>query len=170
MSRSYSAHLLGPEFDDFLSAPLGDERNGMRLNVLSALARLEVDPWQEAAQLANLPGTIAIERLASLIALLPVEPSMDRDPDTTAARLVALLPRGAISDIAPLETLIRAGKTTHSWAVVYVSWSLLCVMLIVLALGAELTVTGDQVPEQANKVQTLVAGISPPQSLKTSDR
>jgi hypothetical protein len=56
MSRSLSAPLIGPEFDDFLFAPLGEERNGMRLSVISALSRLEVDPWQEAASLAELPG------------------------------------------------------------------------------------------------------------------
>jgi hypothetical protein len=37
--HSASAPLLGPEFDDFLFAPIGEERTGMRLSVLSALAR-----------------------------------------------------------------------------------------------------------------------------------
>jgi hypothetical protein len=85
-----SAPLFGPEFDDFLFAPLGEERNGMRLSVISALSRLEVDPWQEAASLAELPGKVATERLASLITLMPDEPSPHRDPDVIAARLVAL--------------------------------------------------------------------------------
>ena len=107
MSRSVCASLLGPEFDSFLYAPLGEERNGMRLSVLSALARLEVDPWQEAAKLAGLPGATATERLASLIALLPDEPLMHRDPETIAARLVALLPRRASSDTAPLDVARR---------------------------------------------------------------
>ena len=34
----------------------------MLLSVLSALARLDIDPWQEAAQLAGLPGETATRR------------------------------------------------------------------------------------------------------------
>lgn len=56
MSRSVCAALLGPEFDGFLYAQLGEERNGMPLSVLSALAQLQVDPWQKAARLARLPA------------------------------------------------------------------------------------------------------------------
>jgi len=33
---------LGPEFDAFLFAPIGDEGNGQSLSVISALARLDV--------------------------------------------------------------------------------------------------------------------------------
>ncbi|HZL59045.1 MAG TPA: hypothetical protein VFC38_05045 [Stellaceae bacterium] len=79
MTRAVSVSLLGSEFDDFLYAPVGEDGNGMRLSVLSALARLDVDPWQEAAKLARLPGKTAIERLASLIAALPDGPSAQRD-------------------------------------------------------------------------------------------
>jgi hypothetical protein len=41
---------LGPEFENFLFAPIGEDSNGMVLSVLSALARLDIDPWQEAAK------------------------------------------------------------------------------------------------------------------------
>jgi hypothetical protein len=51
--RGYS--LLDSEFNDFLFAPIGEEGNEMLLSVLSALARLGVDPWQEAARLSQLP-------------------------------------------------------------------------------------------------------------------
>jgi len=59
-----SVSLLNPEFDDFLFASIGEDRNGMLLSVLSAMARLDVDPWQEAAKLAGLPGQAATQRLA----------------------------------------------------------------------------------------------------------
>jgi hypothetical protein len=110
MSRSVCAPLLGPEFDDFLFAPLGGEINGMRPSVLSALAGLEVDPWQEAAKLAGLPGATATARLASLIALLPNESSVHRDPNTIAAGLVARLPRRVSSNFAPLKALLGIGR------------------------------------------------------------
>jgi hypothetical protein len=43
----------------------------MPLSVLSALARLNLDPWHEAAELSDLPKDTAAQRLAALIALLP---------------------------------------------------------------------------------------------------
>ena len=54
MRRSATAFSLGPEFDPFLFAPIGAEPNGMPLSVLSALARIGADPWQEAARLTAL--------------------------------------------------------------------------------------------------------------------
>ena len=35
----------GCQFDQFLYASGGDDANGMPLTVLSALARMDVDPW-----------------------------------------------------------------------------------------------------------------------------
>jgi hypothetical protein len=95
MNRAGPDTVLAPEFDDFLFAPIGEEQNGMLLSVISALARLDLDPWQEAANLAKLPVTTAARRLASLIASLPGSPSTHLDPGTTAARLIAHLPRRA---------------------------------------------------------------------------
>lgn len=155
MSRSVCASLLGPEFDGFLYAPLGEERNGMRLSVLSALARLEIDPWQEAAKLAGLPGATATERLASLIALLPNEPSVHRDPDAIAARLVALLPCRTNSDAAPLKTLIGVGKRARS--------SVIYMMLMVLALGTEWIVASRQPSGQVDRTRTPASGTISPQ-------
>ena len=94
MTRSASISRLTSEFDDFLFAPIGDERNGMLLSVLSALARLGVDPWLEAAHLTHMPEETATERMASLIAALPDRPSAQPDSASVAARLIALLPRG----------------------------------------------------------------------------
>ena len=92
MMHSASFPKPGSGFDAFLFAPVGDDNNGMPLSVLSALARLDVDPWQEAADLARLPRRTAIERLTSLIAALSARPASPPDPETIATRLVALLP------------------------------------------------------------------------------
>src|SRR5580658_364583 len=93
MIHAAPVSALAAEFDDFLFASIGEERNGMLLSVASALARLDVDPWQEAANLAQLPGTTATRRLTSLIAALPDTLSTHLDPGTVAARLIARLPR-----------------------------------------------------------------------------
>jgi hypothetical protein len=82
---------LASEFDVFLFAPMGEDRNGAPLSVLSALARLNVDPWEEAAALARLPLDAATRKLTSLIAALPVGSSARADPVTMAQRLVVLL-------------------------------------------------------------------------------
>ncbi len=43
-----------PELERFLFAPL-HENGDAPLSVLSVLARQDIDPWQEAARLAQLP-------------------------------------------------------------------------------------------------------------------
>src|SRR5580700_9207765 len=93
MTRCTSISPLGSEFDNFLFAPIVEDGNGMLLSVLSALARLDVDPWQEANDLARLPREAATQRLALLIAALPGGPSTHPDLGTIANRLIALLPR-----------------------------------------------------------------------------
>jgi hypothetical protein len=92
MARAAAMSLPGTEFNDFLFAPIGEDRNGMLVSVLSGLARLEVDPWQEAAKLAQLPGETATQRLASLIGALRDKDWSYLDPPTVAIRLIALLP------------------------------------------------------------------------------
>jgi hypothetical protein len=87
-----SALRFKPEFDSFLSATIGESSNGMLLSVVSALTRLNIDPWREAAVLRDMPSETATRRLASLIAELPVEQSGKLDERTVAARLIALLP------------------------------------------------------------------------------
>jgi hypothetical protein len=81
------------EFNDFLFAPIGEDKNGMLVSVLSGLARSDVDPWQEAAKLAQLPGDAATRELAALIGALPDRAAPFPDPRTIATRLIALLPR-----------------------------------------------------------------------------
>jgi hypothetical protein len=82
-----------PEFDDFLYAAVGSERNDMPLTVLSALSRLDVDPWKVAADLSQLPKDTAAQRLASLIARLPGGRWAPTDARDIADRLIELLPR-----------------------------------------------------------------------------
>jgi hypothetical protein len=65
----------------------------MLLSVLSALARLNLDPWDEAARLARLPRATATSYLTTLIAALPEGPAAPIDPGALAERLIALLPR-----------------------------------------------------------------------------
>jgi hypothetical protein len=158
MTHSASVSHLGSEFDDFLFAPIGEDKNGMLLSVLSALARSDVDPWQEAAKLAGLPGETAIQRLASLIAALPGGPSAHPDPATIAARLVALLPRPASSNIPSREALLGAGAETHPGAIIY-----MYVILMVSALAAQWIAASHQPPAQVDNDHTPASSAVSPQ-------
>jgi hypothetical protein len=85
------AHL-GPEFEPFLYSSVGEEPNGMLLSVLSAMARRNLDPWQESAELAVLPVEIARKRLASLIEGLPsMAGRLDAGKTTDRLQRLALL-------------------------------------------------------------------------------
>jgi hypothetical protein len=84
--------LLHSDLNDFLFAAVGDEANGMPLNVVSALTRLGVDPWDEAARLSTLPKAVAVATLAPMIARLPICRPPRSDDWETSHRLVELLP------------------------------------------------------------------------------
>ncbi len=110
------AAVAGSEFDAFLYSSIAEEENGMLLTVLSALARLDVDPWEEAARLTSLPREKATQTLTSMIAALPNSPSARRESAAIATRLIALLPRRVTSGISPPATGVAAavGISTHS--------------------------------------------------------
>jgi hypothetical protein len=80
---------LDPQFDRFLYAPLC-EQDEMTLSVLSALTRQNIDPWQLAARLSQLPKAQAVKTLA------PIVQDCGRwspsEANETAVRLIGLLP------------------------------------------------------------------------------
>ena len=80
------------QYNAFLFAAVGEEKVGLPLTVLTALARLGVDPWQEAARLADLPREAAVRAFALTIAKLPEGDWKASDSEAIAARLVNWLP------------------------------------------------------------------------------
>jgi len=93
-------NLLHSEFGEFLYAPIGEEPNGVALSVISALTRLGIDPWEEAARLSDLREDVAIQTLAATIADFPGGWWTQSDARGIAARLVALLPRACVRQTA----------------------------------------------------------------------
>lgn len=133
MTAAASVSFFKPEFDDFLYAPIGADGSGMALSVLSALSRLNVDPWEEAAELSELPTDVATQRLASLIARLPGGGWASADVGKIAGGLVGLLPsrsssRGAAGQVAEKAHGLRS-MTGSTFATI-----VLCVVLGVAAL------------------------------------
>src|SRR5271165_3171433 len=92
--------LIGPEFDEFLGAPIGEDRNGTGLSVLSALARLDVDPWQEATSLARMPREAAGRRSGASLAFatvrFPPAPASRGNAPTFGAPLVPMKVRPGV--------------------------------------------------------------------------
>jgi hypothetical protein len=160
MTRSAPVSRLAPEFDGFLFAPIGDDGKGMPLSVLSALARLDLDPWQEAADLARLPGNTATQRLASLIAALPSRPSAHDDLGAIAARLIALLPgRVGNQNSANRKTPPSAGIPTN---IPVIRQVIFYVILMAVVLGARSLIASHQPVPQARPDLSSVSGTVSP--------
>lgn len=119
---------LNSEFNPFLFAPIGEERNDTVLTVLSALARLGIDPWQESARLAQLSTKVATQKLTSIISGLPNGRWAQSDAGAIAARLIELLPAKRAAQI-PSRLVAYGGRPQASPMMI----------LLLLALLAGLT-------------------------------
>ena len=163
MTRSPSFLVLGSEFDDFLFAPIGEDRNDMPLSVLSALARLDIDPWHEAAELARLPRETATQRVASLIAALPDGSWVHLDPGTISARLVALLPRRDRSNLPSRETLLGVGAATNPRA--FIPMIFIYMIISFFMIGAQWIAASRQPPAQVDNTHMPASSAVFPQKM-----
>jgi hypothetical protein len=119
---------LGVKFDGFLFASISETEEGRPLSVISALTRLELDPWEEAATLARLPAGVAILRLVSTLGSLHVEmPSQELH--TAAIRLVALLPSKIAPESTPSQQLTTS-LTAKTKILALVGGLLMVVMIV----------------------------------------
>ena len=135
MTHAALSRLIGPEFDKFLCAAIGEDRNGTTLSVLSALARLDVDPWQEATSLARMPREAAAARLSALIGEVQDEPAGVIPAKTSAADLVALLPRNDKLNVRSRDNGLKAIGSRQAQIRMALS-AFGIVLFIVLALSA----------------------------------
>lgn len=119
-----------PQYDRFLSTPVGEDRHGINVTVLSMLSRLGVDPWGEASSLAKLPDSAARKRLESLIARFHDVAIPVPDRREIVAGLLASLPRQGKaartpSDGAPASRTFPTPGPAVYWIVatiVFVGW------------------------------------------------
>jgi hypothetical protein len=98
-------------YNAFLHAEIGEDANGTRLTVLTALTRLGLDPWQEAARLADLPRDVAITALAAAIARLPEGNWKAADAEAIAMNLANFLPSHSA---APIQQPAPRGGSTRA--------------------------------------------------------
>lgn len=151
MPTTVLSTLPGADFDAFLFATIGVERNGMLLSVLSALSRLDVDPWAEAASLANLPEKAATGKLTTLIASLPDGRVAPFDPGAIASRLIALLPRRVEYNVLSGETFKNMATSKNSKTIAEAF--IIGVLFTSILLGLQFASRVDNKPAQADKAQ-----------------
>jgi hypothetical protein len=129
MTPHLSVQTANPVFETFLFAAIGEEANGMMLSVLSGLSRLNLDPWEEAARLSQLPKRGAAESLGRCIARLPRGAWQVSDVASIAVRLVELLPRhqpGGTQPVSEPRPVIRSKP---------VLWLIAAILAAVLMFG-----------------------------------
>ena len=125
----------------------------MLVSVLSGLARSDVDPWQEAAKLARLPGETATKELAALIGALPAGAASYPDPRAIATRLIALLPN-------PLGTNGRSQQVPpqSAWAVMNSRPWWVYVVFMCFVLGTQFLIASHQLPTKPGNVEVKAPG------------
>jgi hypothetical protein len=137
-----SVSFFRPEFNDFLYAPIGADRNEMPVTVLSALARLNLDPWEEAAQLSELPTNTATQRLATLLGRLPGGRWV-QDSRAIADRLIELLPRRRSSTEPPPHQAHGLREVTNSAVAILLICAALVVTALIFAANHQPSLQGD---------------------------
>ncbi|MGL4414825.1 hypothetical protein [Roseinatronobacter monicus] len=133
MSRLDYFHQGGTPFDGFLYAELGQDRVGNTVSVLSALARLGRDPWDEAADLSALSSEGARKRLAGTLGRFHDVPAYGQDSGATIMRLVALLPSASnqkASTGTDLTSRVKALGFGPVFAVLTLIWFLVQTFVI----------------------------------------
>lgn len=95
MTRTNTLKPNLPEFEPFLYASVGQDSRGSAVTVLSALARLNLDPWAEAAELAALGREGAATRFSLLLARVRDVPALGQDHGPVGRDLTRLLPKGS---------------------------------------------------------------------------
>jgi hypothetical protein len=99
MSRNVEPAIGGSNFNNFLFSPIGTDCFGAQVSVASALSRLDIDAWAEAAVLAQMPHDAAARRLAKSISRFAEIPQIERDSEKVALNLVRLLPDRKLTDL-----------------------------------------------------------------------
>ena len=161
MTPTASIHPLGTEFNDFLFALVGEDRNGMPLSVVSVLARMDLDPWVEAAHLAELPAETAARKLAAWLDALSDPALKPASPDTRAVGLIALLPRRVTP--YPSPTLDQTGAIAAIRPHPLIRVILLAICLIV-SLGIQLVAARRESPPRPEPLRAPASAIVPSSS------
>jgi len=165
MDHRPSVSNLTSRYDDFLFAPVCDEPSGMQLSVVSALARINVDPWEEATRLAAMPKAIAETALVSDLNLVSGQGWESSEAPAIAARLVRLLPQRNDGSTAAATQIaaVRAQRTSYwiVWMGVVIAISILSPHHRAMTTGAGSVPTSNAAfPTKSGSANTVLPGLS----------
>jgi hypothetical protein len=123
-----------PEFERFLYAPVGEDRNGYVVTVLSTLARLGLDPWNETSELVILGREAAGARLGLLLSRFRDVPTLGSDHGRVARKLSLLLPESPparpLQRAAPTVADGRLGSSRVIWTILAIIFVLFQVLFV----------------------------------------
>ena len=146
MKRPTSSWRSASPYDPFLFAQAGMDIHGVEISTLSALARLDLDPWVEATTLALMPVETATARMAERLAAVPDWSADQRDCRDVAAELVAMLP-------SPARVKSHAARPDQNaspeLATKTYSRGFVILVLIGLALGVQWLASAERHPAEA---------------------
>ena len=142
MDSRLSGWGLTTQFDCFLFAPVCEDPNGLQLSVLSALARINRDPWKEAARLAAMPKAKAEMSLVSSLDLAAANGWDPAQANTISARLVSLLPQPSVAATHTLDTRKAHARRT----IFFLAWLTFVTAISLLAHNYSATTTDTTVP------------------------
>jgi len=138
MSASDVLHPDGSDYDAFLFAEAGEDREGATVTVLSALARLDLEPWTEAGELSRLGREDALVRLTTHFEAITDIPALALASKGRAAKLILLLPKRAPLGVSKS---LEAGTKTIPKLSTY--WILIALAgVVALAWALSLTPSG----------------------------
>ncbi len=126
--------LKNSGLDAFLYADVGAELNGSPLTILSVLARLGKDPWEQAAGWATLPTAAAIDGLSQSIAQMSLAPAALAGSRDVAARLVQLLPGKPRPVVLAQAGGAKPAAAMPSWSPVTMVWCGVAVWMVLSVL------------------------------------
>lgn len=138
MKNRASASIPLPECEDFLLAVIDEAPNGTQLTVLSALAQLNVDPWEEAVRLSSMSKVTAEKTLVSMFDRIPGRNWSPSEEATIAARLVKLLPPRSSAGSASM-TITGALPLSFVW----LAWISLAIAASILSVPRHPAATVD---------------------------
>lgn len=132
--------ILDSRYDEFLFAEIGEQQNGMPMSMASALTRLGLDPWEEAARLAAMPAAAAVGALSVRVARMSDLTLRASESKKLAAGLVPLLARGARPSAKAAPA--RAAPWWHVFLQIELRWLKVAVAVGLIVVAARLFFPG----------------------------
>jgi len=126
MDQCRSLLCLPRRYDSFLFALVCKEFNGAPLSVLSVLARMDLDPWDEAERLGAMQRASAKSALSSMLNRITDGSWSTHEVDGIAAQLVRLLTDGNVRNRRSVTAAPRAQPTRY--------WLILLTFALALSL------------------------------------